>query len=205
MIAALIDQAPAAPSTWSTWGPGLAGVILGFLLSELVSYLKKRHERKREHRRFIADQANRLMEDVVRVFFSAKNELGYLASELVQMDASISAVQKQSSQFVGATGEIPGAHDLEQFRQERKKYLDAAYANLKRYHSEGEPSVKLLCTLPIAIDLSFLNKFLAKVIETYQWDTEGVIRQCQLYESLHDRLLDVRTHVLEEQLLSIKD
>lgn len=177
-IAALTEQAPATPGAWSTWGPGLAGVILGFLLSELVSYLKKRHERKREHRRFIADQANRLMEDVVRLFFGAKNELAYLASELVQTDASISAAQKLSSQFVGATGEIPGARELEQLRQERKKYLDAAYANLKKYHSQGEPSVKLLCTLPIAIDLSFLNEFLAKVAETYQWDTEGVIRQC---------------------------
>ncbi len=204
IIAVLTDQAPAASSTWSTWGPGLAGVILGFLLSELVSFINKRSERKREHRRFIADQANRLMEDVVRVFFGAKNELGYLASELVQTDASIGAAQKLTSQFVGATGEIPGARELEQHRQERKKYLDAAYANLKRYHSQGEPSVKLLCSLPIAIDLSFLNEFLAKVTETYQWDTQGVIKQCHLYESLHDQLLGARSQVLNELLVSIK-
>jgi hypothetical protein len=204
IIAVLIDQAPAAPSIWSTWGPGLAGVILGFVLSELVSFIKKRSERKREHRRFIADQANRLMEDVVRVFFGAKNELGYLASELVQTDASISVASKLSSQFVGVTGEIPGARELEQLRQERKKYLDVAYANLKRYHSQGEPSVKLLCSLPIVIDLSFLNEFLAKVTETYQWDTDGVIKQCHLYENLHDQLLGVRRQVLDELLMSIK-
>ncbi len=122
----------------------------------------------------------------------------------VQTDESINAAQKLSSQFHGVTGEIPGARELEQLRHERQKYVDAAYANLKRYHSQGEPSVKLLCTLPIAIDLSFLNEFLAKVTETYQWDTEGVIKQCHLYESLHDQLLDVRRQVLDELLVSIK-
>ena len=204
MFGALADQAPAVPGTWSTWGPGLAGVILGFLLSELVSYIKKRYERKREHRRFIADQANRLMEDVVRVFFSAKLELGYLASDLVQADTSISAAEKRSSHFAGATGEIPGAQELVQLRHERKRYLDDAYANLKRYHAQGEPSVKLLCSLPISIDLGFLNEFLAKVTEDYEWDTEGVIKQCDLYESLHDQLISVRKQVLDELLVSIE-
>ena len=205
IIAVLIDQSPATPDTWSTWGPGLAGVILGFLLSELVSYIKKRSERKREHRRFIADQANRLMEDVVRVFYSAKLELGYLASDLVQTDSSISAAEKQSSHFVGVTGEVPGARELEQLRQERKRYLDDAYVNLKRYHAQGEPSVKLLCSLPIKVDLSFFNEFLVKVTETYEWDTSGVIKQCHLYEGLHDQLISVRKQVLDELLVSIKN
>jgi len=144
------------------------------------------------------------MEDVIRVFFSAKLELGYLASELVQADSSISAAEKRLSHFVGVTGEIPGARELEELRQQRKKYLDGAYANLKKYHAQGEPSVELLCSLPITIDLSFLKRFLAKVTETYEWGTEGVIKQCQLYESLHDQLIGVRKQVLDELLVSIK-
>jgi len=180
-------------------------VILGFILSELVSYIKRRYERKREHRRFIADQANRLMEDIVRVFFSAKLELGYLASELVQTDSSLKAAAQLSSRFAGATGEVPRARELEQLRQERKKYLDTAYTNLKRYHAQGQPSVKLLCSLPIETDLDFLNEFLAKVTETYQWDTAGVIKQCHLYETLHDQVISVRKRVLDELLVSIKE
>jgi len=201
---ALFEQIPPAPSYWATWGPGLAGVVLGFLMSEVVSYLKARNARSREHRRFLADQANRLMEDIVRVFFGAKNELGYLASELVQIDRSIAVAELLVAESAGVTGVVPGADELEQNRQARDKCLGDAYANLKRYHAQGEPSVKLLCSMPLKINLIFLERFLAQVTETYQFDTEGVINQCHLYESMHDEVLAVRRRVLDELLSSIR-
>jgi hypothetical protein len=204
IIAAFIDQTPTATSNWTTWGPGLAGVVLGFLMSEAVSYLKARNARRREHRRFLADQANRLMEDIVRVFIGARNELGYLASELVQIDSSIAEAERLSSKYAGVTGVVPGASELEQHRKARETCQGDAYANLKRYHAQGEPSVKLLCSMPLKIDLGFLEKFLAQVTETYQFDTQGVINQWHLYESLHDEVLAVRKRVLDELLSSIR-
>jgi hypothetical protein len=204
MIAIAFDQATAASSNWTIWGPGLAGVVLGFLMSEAVSYLKARNARRREHRRFLADQANRLMEDIVKVFFGAKNQLGYLASELIQIDRSIAAAELAASKYAGVTADIPEASELEQNRKAREKCLEDAYANLKRYHAQGEPSVKLLCSMPLKIDLAFLERFLAQVTETYQFDTEGVIKQCHLYESLHDEVLAVRKRVLDELLSLIR-
>ena len=144
------------------------------------------------------------MEDIVRVFFGAKNELRYLASELVQIDDSIKAAERLKSNYTGVTGVVPGASELEQYRKARDKFLEDAYSNLKKYHAQGEPSVKLLCSMPVKIDLSFLEKFLAQVTETYQFNTEGVINQCHLYESLHDEVIAVRKRVLDDLLKSIK-
>jgi hypothetical protein len=213
MMMVFFDQSVATPCLaaaketsclWSAWFPGLAGVMVGFSSSELASYLKRRSERKREYRKFLADQANRLMEDIVRVFFGAKNELGYLASELSQIDVSIAEAKRVMSLYTGATGVVPGASELEQHRKARDKYLEDAYANLKKYHAQGEPSVRLLCSMPIKIDLSFLEEFLSEVTRTYQLDTKGVINQCHIYESLHKTVLDTRESVLNELLSSIR-
>jgi hypothetical protein len=199
-----LAAAKEASSLWSAWLPGLAGVMVGFSSSELASYLKRRSERKREYRKFLADQANRLMEDIVRVFFGAKNELGYLASELSQADTSIAEAKRVISLYAGATGLVPGASELEQHTKAREKYLENAYANLKKYHAQGEPSVKLLCSMPIKIDLGFLEQFLSQVTRTYHLDTQGVINQCQIYESLHKTVLETREKVLNELLSSIR-
>jgi hypothetical protein len=145
-----------------------------------------------------------LTEDIVRVFLGAKNKLGYLASELVQLDAKIAKAAQTAARYTGATGVVPGTNEFEQLQKARDKSLNDAYANLKKYHSQGEPSVKLLCSMPLDIDLSFLEKFLSKVTETYQFDTEGVIKECHLYETLHDEVLAVRRRVMNELLSSIK-
>lgn len=209
----LFDQSVTAPcivaaketsSLWSAWFPGIAGVIIGFSLSELASYLKRRSDRKREYRKFLADQANRLMEDIVKVFFSAKNELGYLASELSQMDENIQVAEKRARLLFMATHNL-GSEELDRLRQARSGYIDEAYRNLKKYHAEGEPSVKLLCSMPLKTDLSFLERFLSEVTEGYHLDAEGVRMQCELYQKLHDEFISVRKRLLDELLSSIKD
>jgi len=214
MIAMLLYQSVVEPcvntpqDAWSVLSKwvGLVGAGVGFSLSELASFLKRRGERKREYRKFLADQANRLMEDIVRVFFGAKNELGYLASELIQIDNSIAEKENIISLTAGAYNVVTEekVRELAKQQEARDKFLEDAYANLKKYHAQGEPSVKLLCSMPLKIDLSFLEKFLNTVTETYQFDTEGVRKQYQLYLSLHDEFISVRKQLLDEMLLSIK-
>jgi len=144
------------------------------------------------------------MEDILRVFFSGKNELGYLASELAQMDERIKAAEHRSRLHLAA-GDFTPSVDLVQLRQTRSGYIDEAYRNLKKYHAQGEPSVKLLCSMPLKTDLSFLEKFLSEVTEGYQLDAAGVSRQCELYRDLHDEFMDFRKCLLDELLSSIRD
>jgi hypothetical protein len=107
-------------SVWNSVLPALIGAVVGIVVSKVWSYVDDRKARRRERRRFLADQANRLMEEILRIFIAARNELGYLASELQQIDHRIGAIRERARPFQALTGEIrsnPSCSGLRTSRQ----------------------------------------------------------------------------------------
>jgi len=106
------------------------------------------------------------MEDIVRVFFGAKNEIGYLHLSL-SPDRRIN--RRGEASYVVVHPERP-AWFLEQVNlssigRRGINYLEMPTANLKKYHAQGEPLLGFYASMPIKIDLSFLESFLVKLPE----------------------------------------
>jgi hypothetical protein len=183
-------------SIWNSVLPALIGAVVGIVVSKVWSYVDDRKARRRERRRFLADQANRLMEEILRIFIAARNELGYLASELQQIDHRIGAIRERARPFQALTGKNPFEPQLERAQDKQAECIDSAYNNLKSLHAEGEHALKMLLSIPLKLDLSFLNQLFLQLADSYVLNAEGVAEKAALYDRLYEDFLAARNKCL---------
>ncbi len=181
---------------WNALLPGLIGGLAGIVVSKIWSYFDEQNARRRERRRFLAAQANDLMTEILRIFIAARNELGYLASELSQLDVQAGLLQGKSATLRNLTGENPYQEHLSQAEEKRVECIDAAYTNLKRLHADAELSVRLLLSLPLGINLSQLDILLAKLASPYDLNSQGVAQKAGQYDELYAEVIKTKAACL---------
>ena len=181
---------------WNTLLPGLIGAIVGTVVTKVWSYFDEGKARRRECNRFLADQANRLVEDLLRIFIAARTELGYLSSELHQLGHQIAFLQEREKPFRARTGESPFQEPLRQAQAQQAEFTERAYGNLKRLHAQGEHALRMLLSIPLAIDFRFLNNLFEKLTDSYPFDAQGVAKKTALYDELYPEMLAARNKCL---------
>jgi hypothetical protein len=85
---------------------------------------------------------------------------------------------------------------LERAQDKQAECIDSAYNNLKSLHAEGEHALKMLLSIPLKLDLSFLNQLFLQLADSYVLNAEGVAEKAALYDRLYEDFLAARNKCL---------